>query len=208
MIFQKFRRNLLASNLPASTWRKGDRPSGFTLVEVLIVLVIIGIIAGIAVPSWLGFLTTRRVNRAQRDALNVLRDAQAKAQKEKRGWAACFRDQGGQLEWTVLSPTPPNNHPPGEPLTSAGVNCNLNSPGWFPLGEGDADKVAIEATSTIPQAGGNYIVAFNFRGEVADEVVGDGITFGARNVNSSTRRCVTIETLLGVLQTAEGTDCP
>ena len=175
----------------------GDRHLGFTLVETLIVVFVISIIAAIAIPSWLGFLMTRRVNRAQRDALNVMRDAQAKAQKEKRDWSACFRDESGKVEWTLLA---------GDQKNASG-NCDGGNLGWQPLAGQDADKVAIDASeSTLALNGsGDYAIAFNFRGQV-DPPFGR-VTFQPRNSNSPTRRCAIVSTLLGVLRLDEDGDC-
>ena len=175
----------------------GDRPFGFTLVEILAVVVLIGIVAGIAIPSWLKFLTTRRINRAQRDTLNIMRDAQAKAQKEKRDWSACFRDENGQVEWTLLA---------GDQRRAAG-NCDGGNLGWQPLGKSDADKVEIDTSeSTLALNGsGDYTIAFNFRGQV-DPPFGR-VTFQPRRNNSPARRCVVVSTLLGVLRLDEDGDC-
>ncbi|MCJ8279579.1 MAG: prepilin-type N-terminal cleavage/methylation domain-containing protein, partial [Rivularia sp. ALOHA_DT_140] len=38
--------------------------SGFTLIEVLVVIAMVGILSAIAAPSWLGFVARQRLNKA------------------------------------------------------------------------------------------------------------------------------------------------
>lgn len=60
-------------------WRVRKFNSGFTLLEMLATIIIIGIIAAIAAPNFLGLLNRNRVNEAARQVEGALREAQRQA---------------------------------------------------------------------------------------------------------------------------------
>ncbi|WP_347239184.1 prepilin-type N-terminal cleavage/methylation domain-containing protein [Dolichospermum sp. FACHB-1091] len=50
-----------------------DQNAGFTLIEMIIVVSIIGMLAAIALPSWLSFYGRERLNRANDAIVSILR---------------------------------------------------------------------------------------------------------------------------------------
>ncbi|MFQ3615386.1 MAG: GspH/FimT family pseudopilin [Cyanobacteriota bacterium] len=52
---------------------------GFTLTEVIIVVVLISVLAAIATPSWVALLNRQRLTNATNDVLQALRQAQDEA---------------------------------------------------------------------------------------------------------------------------------
>ncbi|PSN20097.1 prepilin-type cleavage/methylation domain-containing protein [filamentous cyanobacterium CCP5] len=57
--------------------------AGFTLLEVLVVVVLVAILMAIAAPGWLAYLNRQRVRTVQTDLAEVLRQAQTEAQQTR-----------------------------------------------------------------------------------------------------------------------------
>lgn len=80
--------------------------SGFSLVEVLTVVAILGILGAIAVPSMLSWLSNQGIQAAGRDLYGNLRKAQSTAIKENRNCAITFDGINGSLGYTVYVSDP------------------------------------------------------------------------------------------------------
>lgn len=63
---------------------QGQRDEGFTLVEILAVILIIGIMAAIAAPSMLGFLARSKVDKGFSALQNMVSITQREAMKRSR----------------------------------------------------------------------------------------------------------------------------
>lgn len=175
--------------------------SGFTLIEMLVIIAIIGVLSAIAIPSWLGFINQQRLNAAQNKTLTVMRDAQVKAKVEKRRWDACFRDNGTQVLWAV------------SPVLNDTWNCS-QATNWESIIGGGSNSITIDATnSTMKQnPSGYYRVRFRFDG-VLDTKNGGApnqlgkVVFSVRDLSEGPKRCVIVSTLLGALRADKDNGC-
>lgn len=65
--------------MPLYAVRKSS--SGFTLIEMLVTLAVVGVIAAIASPNFLGLLNRNRVNEATQQVEGALKEAQRQAMR-------------------------------------------------------------------------------------------------------------------------------
>jgi len=152
---------------------------GFTLIEVLAVIFLVGTLSAIAVPSWLAFLETCRLNIAQNDVYRALRTAQSKAMHEKLTWQASFREVEAGVQWAV--------HPATVVPDRASWN-NLD-----PL-------IRLDTETTLEYVNNVRQIQFNYQGNVRKPPLGN-ITLSSKH-GSKTKRCVYVSTILGGMRTA------
>ncbi|NJN73257.1 MAG: type II secretion system protein [Limnothrix sp. RL_2_0] len=78
-----------------------QRNAGFTLVETLAVIVIVGVMAAIAAPGMLGFLARSKVDRGFSDLQNMVYTTQREAMKRSRNCEITLPEN--ESENTVLT---------------------------------------------------------------------------------------------------------
>lgn len=165
---------------------------GFTTIEVLVVVVMLGILTAIAAPSWLNFVNQQRVKTTSDAALQNVRRAQSRARTENRAWEASFRVNDDVLE--------------------SSAHRSGSSPSWQVLSPETGGLVTISEDSNLTADcdPNTYCVRFQEKGLIeqkwleaqnsdpdTDEEIGR-IAFVAVDAgNSPPKRCIVIGTILG-----------
>ena len=81
--------------------RSGFSNAGFTVMEVLAVVLIMAVLAAIAAPGWSAFQRRFELNAARDRVYFAFKQAQSQAKLKKTSWQASFRMQGNQLQYAI-----------------------------------------------------------------------------------------------------------
>jgi len=183
-----------------------DSSSGFTLPEILVVGLIIGILAGLALPNWLAFVEISKLNIAQDKAYFAMRQAQSQASKNKLSYQVSFREQNGILQWAV------HQAQVGEFIPASVANNSNLWQNFEPSIHIDKKlNLKYQSEITLPKHTSQEIwrVVFNYQGcpvyNPGDECTNTSLqTLGQitlySNKGGKARRCVYVSTILGAMR--------
>jgi prepilin-type N-terminal cleavage/methylation domain-containing protein len=190
--------------------------AGFTLIETLVVVIMIGVLFAIAAPGWLTFINRQRLGTANEQILQTLRTAQAEAKRTQTYREARFDVTADPPRVAVLALKPGtaggNDGTAVQTLVPIS-NAEVNQ--WETLGQGNVRSgILTFKTSNNPN---NYII-FSPDGSVTSRTqnttnpdITDAtpftVTLALRNA-PSVKRCVSIRTLLGAVNQKSDADCP
>lgn len=169
--------------------------AGYTLLEQLIIVAIIGALTVSAAPGWSRFINRQRLNAAQSQVYQAMQSAKSNAMRDKITWQASFQEitinRKLIVQWAVhpASITPGKGH-------------------WQNLESG----IRLDLETTLPQTKGIRRIRFNYFGcpvyQVYDQCTQTSIRTQGRitlshNKDGKTKRCVIVSTLLGAIRTAK-----
>jgi type II secretion system protein H len=99
--------------------------SGFTLIELVLVLTVVGIAIALATPSWDKANQKRRVTNAAEQAAAFIALAQGEAQKRNQPVSLSYNRSGGQ-EWCIGAVTSPGGCDCTETDTTSAEYCAID----------------------------------------------------------------------------------
>ena len=191
------------------------KDAGFSLIELIVVILLVGILSAIAAPGWVAFVNRQKVNKANDVVLAALQEAQREAKKKKLSYSVSFTtDSSNKVPQIAI-------HPKGSlPDNFWGKAEDLGiKPGQALLGTNlsDVNTTVSSVTygssfdSSIPQT-----ITFDYMGILAPKTNNNAPDTGLKivlavpkgtNSISSVKRCVIVDTLLGGIRTAKDDKC-
>jgi len=197
--------------------RSQDAEAGFSLIELIVVVLIIAVLSAIAAPGWLAFVNRQRVAKVNDAIFTNLQEAQREAKRTNRGYNVSFK--ADSLEVAVYREDTPSGAIRWEPLSQ---DLDIKDKQVILCSNVGDDNTK---GSAICDFSGEKTIAFDYQGNLDsneidgpdigdedDEGIGMTVAIPQTNNNSqpieATARCVVVKTIIGSMVLEQGEDCP
>lgn len=166
--------------LPKSFNHHTEENAGFTLIEMLVVVLIIGILSAIAAPGWQAFLNKQQANKASDVIFSAIQSAQREAKREKKSYSVSFvNDSNNTPEFAIY---PSSSSPTGtwkKLLDDLATQTNKMVIGTNITSENTASTTTISYNSpaSLPTSKPLQTITFDYMGALDfSSLVNTGIT--------------------------------
>lgn len=191
--------------------------AGFTLLELLVVIVIIAVLFAIAAPSWDTLMNRQRVNVVRDQVVQIIRQGQNDARRTRTPRVVIFDNSTGVLRAAVQGL---RRDPATGQISSVAIDPNTIT-NWTTLGSGDIRAGTLNYSFVPAQPSQLVFDPNGFVDQVSITRAGTAVaktaetatskvfavTVQQRNTSAQTNRCVIVKTILGATSLAEGTQC-
>ncbi len=178
--------------------------AGFTMLETLIILLIIGIFMAIVAPSWQMFINNQRLKVSLDRAYSAMELARSNAKRDKISWQASFKQVGENVQVAV--------HPADIPPAQVPANQWKNLEPKIQIDTQETTVLQVNENNQQTENGTIRRVMFNYRGCPVSRSDHDctqtsirakgTLTLYHPNLRNS-QRCIIISTLLGHKRTSK-----
>ncbi|MEG4501994.1 type II secretion system protein [Microcoleus sp. F10-D1] len=172
--------------------------AGFTMIETLIIILIVGIFSAIVAPSWLMFINNQRLKASLDRAYSAMELAHSNAKRDKISWQTSFKEVGENVQIAVHQA----DIPPGQVPASQWKNLEPQ----IQIDKSETTLLQVNESNQQKEKGTIWRVMFNHRGCPVSRSDHDctltsirakgTLTLSHPNLKNS-QRCIIISTLLG-----------
>lgn len=193
--------------------------AGFSLIEVVVVVLMVAILSAIAAPGWLGFVNRQRIYSLNDEVYRTIQNTQSEAKHKKLAHVVEFDGASDPPRFRVYPITVTAKTEQDKLWQSLSVSGSIKEKQVKLVSNmeiqtsSDPDVKTDQPDDFKNQYSKNWILVFNQYGEVVNKngktPVNDvPFTVTVSLPDGTSKRCVMVETLLGGMRTAENTNCP